>query len=174
MRNGFLLAIAGAVFVAGCGNQAAKAPTPAKTTQLAVPYHIEFDTKPTKPNPVGVALPVVHYLANPRAMEKRAALVVRIDSPSGKNDKPGSRLLVGPAVDLPGTGGTLPESYMNLADQQLAAALAAACVNGPVKISVALVRSSIRPSPSDADVDAKRLSDWVPGEVVFKNPHPKC
>jgi hypothetical protein len=174
MRNGILLAIAGAVFVAGCGNQTAKAPTPATTTQLKTPYHIEFDTKPAKPNPAGVALPAIHYLANPQAMQRRAALVVRIDSPAAKSDKPGSRLLVGPAVDLPGTGGTLPESYMNLADQQLAKALATACMNGPIKISVALVRSSIKPGPSDAEVDAKRLSDWVPDEVVFKNPHPKC
>jgi len=44
-----------------------------------------------------------------------------------------------------------------------------------MKISVALVRSSLTSShPSDAELDAKRMSDWLPIEVVFKNPHPRC
>jgi hypothetical protein len=47
-------------------------------------------------------------------------------------------------------------------------------VKGKVKVSVALVRSSINPQADDAEVAAKRLSDWLPVEVVFKNPHAKC
>jgi hypothetical protein len=39
---------------------------------------------------------------------------------------------------------------------------------------VALARSSLSPNAADSEVDEKRLSDWLPIEVVFKNPHPKC
>ena len=64
--------------------------------------------------------------------------------------------------------------YMDRANKQLADFLASYCVKGKVKVSVALVRSSINPQADDAEVAAKRLSDWLPVEVVFKNPHPKC
>ena len=174
MRNSIVLAIAAAAFAAGCGNPAGKAPAPVTTAQLKTPYHLEFDTKPAKPNPTGVALAAISYVANPRALERRAALVVRVDTPGAKDDKPGKRRIVLAAIDIPGSGATLPESYMNQADEQLAKLLGEACMKGTIKISVALVRSSIKPSPSDAEIDAKRLSDWVPSEVVFKNPHPKC
>jgi hypothetical protein len=43
-----------------------------------------------------------------------------------------------------------------------------------VKVKVALVRSSIKPDADDAEIDAKRLSEWVPTDVDFKNPHSKC
>jgi hypothetical protein len=43
-----------------------------------------------------------------------------------------------------------------------------------VKVSLALARSSIKPVPDDAEVDAKRLSDWAPFEVVVKKTHLKC
>jgi hypothetical protein len=39
---------------------------------------------------------------------------------------------------------------------------------------VAIARSSLNPQADDAEVDAKRLSDWLPIEVVYKNPHPAC
>jgi len=52
--------------------------------------------------------------------------------------------------------------------------LADRCMKGKVKVSVALVRSTIRPDPDETEINAKRLSDWVPAEVAFKNPHPKC
>ena len=77
-------------------------------------------------------------------------------------------------VDIPGTGGTLPANYMDQADQKLAKLLAGYCMKGTVKATVALVRSSIKPDANDAEINAKRLSEWVPIEVVFKNPHPKC
>jgi hypothetical protein len=47
-------------------------------------------------------------------------------------------------------------------------------MKGKIKITVALARSSLQSTAEDAEVDAKRLSDWLPVEVVFKNPHPKC
>jgi hypothetical protein len=37
-----------------------------------------------------------------------------------------------------------------------------------------LVRSSLAPQAGDAEINQKRLSDWLPIDVVFKNPHPTC
>jgi hypothetical protein len=47
-------------------------------------------------------------------------------------------------------------------------------MNGKVKISVVLVRSSLAPQATDAEINQKRLSDWLPVEAMFQNPHPKC
>ena len=47
-------------------------------------------------------------------------------------------------------------------------------MKGTVHVKVVLVRSSIKPDADDAEINGKRLSDWLPIEVVFKNPHPKC
>ena len=77
-------------------------------------------------------------------------------------------------VDIAGTEGTLPADYMNAADKDLSTFLGSYCVKGKIKISVALARSSLSRQAEEAEVDAKRLSDWMPIEVVFKNPHPKC
>ena len=63
---------------------------------------------------------------------------------------------------------------MDVANKGLSTLLGAYCVKGKVKISVALARSSLTSQAGDAEVDAKRLSDWLPIELVFKNPHPKC
>ena len=82
-------------------------------------------------------------------------------------------MIMGP-VDIPDTMGSLPSGYMELADKGLAKILADGCKKGPVKIKVVLVRSSIKPGAGDGEIDAKRLSDWIPTEVVYKNPHPKC
>ncbi len=175
MRSGILvLAIAQLMFLAGCGNQGNKAPEAPAESKLKAPYHIEFDTKAVKPNPAGVALPSIIYTANPKALERRAVLVVRFDASGVKKDQPSKDRVVMDPVDIPGTGGTLPAGYMELADQRLGKLLAGYCMKGTVKITVALARSSIKPDPSDVELNAKRLSDWVPTEVVFKNPHPKC
>jgi hypothetical protein len=47
-------------------------------------------------------------------------------------------------------------------------------VKGKVKISVALTHSSIPLNATDDQINARRLSDWTPIELAFKNPHPKC
>ena len=47
-------------------------------------------------------------------------------------------------------------------------------IKGKVNISVALTRSSLPANPSDDQINAKRLSDWTPIVLDFKNPHPKC
>lgn len=174
MRKGFMLAIAGTVFLASCGdmgNYPANAPA---VTKSKPPYHLDFETKVIKPNPTGVTLGAVSYTGNPKALERRAALVVKFDGSGVKNDQPAKDRLVMAPVDIPGTGGTLPAGYMDEADAKLAKLLAGYCFKGTAKVSLALVRSSIKPEPSDTEIDAKRLSDWLATEVLFKNPHPKC
>jgi hypothetical protein len=161
-----LLAIAGLVFLAGCDIDVKKAPEASTHAQFKAPYHIEFDSKVPKPNP--------------KALEKRAALLVRFEAPGAqaapavKKDQPNKNQLVMAATDISGTGGFLPENYMELTDQKLAKMLADRCIKGTVKLNVVLVRSSIRPDPADAEINAKRLSDWVPATVTFKDPRPKC
>lgn len=175
MRKGIVLAIIGLAFLAGCGNQGNKASNaPAAPPKWKAPYHLDFDTKAVKPNPTGIALPAIVYTANSKALERRAVLVVRFDASGVKNDQPSKDRLVMDPIDIPGTGGILPENYMELADQKLAKLLGGYCMKGTVKITVALARSSIKPDPSETEINAKRLTDWLPTEVVFKNPHPKC
>ena len=43
--------------------------------------------------------------------------------------------------------------------------LGAYCMKGKIKITVALARSSLQSTADDAEVDAKRLSDWAPIEL---------
>jgi hypothetical protein len=63
---------------------------------------------------------------------------------------------------------------MDLADKGLSRFLGAYCIKGKVKISVAIARSSLTSQAGDDEVEKKRLSDWLPIEIVFKNPHPTC
>jgi len=174
MRKGIILGIAGLAFFGGCGNQGNKPSNASDTSKWKAPYRIEFDTKAAKANPAGVSIPTISYTANPKALERRAALVVRFDASGVKNDQPSKDRLIMAPVDIPGTGGTLPADYTDLADQKLAKLLGGYCMKGPVKVTVALIRSSIKPDANDAEINAKRLSDWLSTEVVFKNPHPKC
>ena len=175
LRTGIIVAIGGLALLAGCGNQqdkAASAPAPPKWK--GAPYHIEFDTQAAKPNPAGVTIPLVKYTANPDALEKRASLVVKFDTSGATKQGPMmNQMIMGP-VDISGAEGALPADYMASADKDLSTFLAAYCVKGKTQIDVALARSSLTSHAEDAEVDAKRLSDWVPVEVVFKNPHPKC
>ena len=175
MRKSFILAIAGLAFLAGCGNQGDKASNvPVKPKWQGAAYHISFDTPAAKPNPAGVTIPAVKYAANPDALENRASLVVRFDTSAiTKNGPLMNQMIMGP-VDIPGAEGTLPADYMDQTDKGLATFLGAYCVKGKIKISVAFARSSLSNNASDTEIDAKRLSDWLPIELVFKNPHPKC
>ena len=84
-----------------------------------------------------------------------------------------NRMVMG-AVDIPGAQGALPAAYVDKGSADLAQMLAAYCVKGKVKISVAITRSSIPLNPDEGQINAKRLSDWTPIELEFKNPHPKC
>lgn len=137
-------------------------------------YRIAFDTQAAKPNPAGLTIPAVKFTANPEALQTRASLVVRFDTSGVTKEGPVmNKMIMGP-VDVRGAEGVLPADYMDRASKGLGTILGAYCIKGKVKISVALARSSLSPQAGDSEVDVKRLSDWLPTEVVFKNPHPKC
>jgi len=175
LRRGIILSIGGLALLAGCGDQGNKAPgIPVGPKWKGPAYRIAFDTQAPKPNPAGVALPAIKFTANPDALEKRASLIVRFDASGVKKDTPVMDQMIMAPVDISGAEGTLPDDYMNLADKGLAQLLGAYCMKGKVKVTVALARSSISPQAADAEINEKRLSDWVPAEVTFKNPHPKC
>jgi hypothetical protein len=159
----------------GCGNQGDKATNiPVAPKWKGAPYHIAFDTQAEKPNPAGVTIPDVKYTANPDVLEKRASLVVKFDTSGATKQGPMANQMIMAPVDISGAEGALPADYMDAADAGLARFLGAYCIKGKIKISVALARSSLSSQAGDAEVDAKRLSDWLPIEVAFKNPHPGC
>ena len=177
MKKGIVVAIGALALLAGCdqGNKTANIPVQPKWK--GAPYHIEFDAPPAKPNAAGITIPAIKYTANPDALETRASLIVRFDATGAKStnsDQPVQDQMILGAIDVKGAEGALPPDYMDLADKGLARLLGAYCMKGKVKINVALVRSSISPQAGDAEVNSKRLSDWLPIELPFKNPHPKC
>lgn len=175
MRNSIILAILGLALLTGCGNQGDKASNvPVTPKWKGAPYRLAFDTKTAKPNPAGVTIPAIKYAANPDALEKRVVLVVRFDASADTKNVPLANQMIMAPVDISGAEGTLPADYMDLADKDLSRFLGSYCIKGKVKISVALVWSSISPQALEGEVDAKRLSDWAPIEVEFKNPHPHC
>jgi hypothetical protein len=63
---------------------------------------------------------------------------------------------------------------MDRARNGLSDYLEAHCMKGKVELSVALARSSIAYQSTLAQADAKRLSDWMPLELTYTNPHSKC
>jgi hypothetical protein len=77
-------------------------------------------------------------------------------------------------LDIHGPEGTLPDDYMDRARKGLSDYLEAHCMKGNVELNVALARSSLAYQSTMAQADAKRLSDWTPLELVYKNPHSKC
>ena len=175
MRRGIILAIGGLLLLAGCGNQGDKgAGIPIQPKWKGLPYRLAFDTKAAKPNPAGITIPAVKFTANPDALETRAILVMRFAAAAAAGKEPVEHRMIGAPVDIHGEEGTLPADYMDRAGKGLAEYLGAYCIQGKVNLSVAIARSSLNPQAGDAEVDAKRLSDWLPIEVVFKNPHPKC
>lgn len=172
MRKGIILAIGGLALLAGCGNQGDKASNvPVKPKWQGAPYHIAFDTQAAKPNPAGVTIPAIKYTANPDALEKRASLVVRFDTTGAKTNGPVMDQMIMAPVDISGTEGTLPADYMDLANKGLSRLLGAYGMKGKVKISVLLARSSISSQADDSELDAKRLSDWLPIELMYKSGH---
>lgn len=175
MRKGFMLAIAGLALLAGCGTQGDKSGgIPVGPKWKGEPYRLALDTQAPKPNPAGVTIPGVKFTANPDALETRATLVARFDASGVKKDGPiTDQMIIGP-FDIHGTDGILPEDYMDAADKGLARLFGAYCMKGKIKVSVAIARSSLSPQAADSEVNEKRLSDWMPVEVEFKNPHPKC
>lgn len=175
VRKKIILAIGAMTLLAGCGNKGDKASNvPVEPKWKGAPYRIEFDAQAGKPNPAGVTIPAIKYTANPDALERRAILVVRFDASGVTKQGPIANQMVMAPVDISGAEGALPADYMDLADKELAKYLGAYCVKGKIKLTVALARSSLSSQAAEAELDSKRLSDWVPIEVEFKNPHPHC
>jgi hypothetical protein len=175
VRKGTILVFGGLLLLSGCGDQGDKgAGIPVQPKWKGAPYRLAFDTKTGKPNPAGITIPAVKFTANPDALETRALLVMRFTASAGADKEPVEHRMIGAPVDIHGEEGTLPADYMDRASKGLSEYLGAYCIQGKVNLSVALGRSSLNPQAGDAEVDAKRLSDWLPIEVVFKNPHSKC
>jgi hypothetical protein len=174
LRKTILLGV-GALVLLAAGCEGNKAPTvPATPKWKGEPYRLAFDTKQAKPNPAGITIPAVKWTANPEMLEKRAALVIRFDVTGGKKDDAVMNQMVMAPTDIPGEEGALTAEYLDVTDKELAAYLGAYCLKGKVKLSVAFARSSLNPRPTESELENKRLSDWLPIEVDFKNPHPKC
>jgi hypothetical protein len=175
LRKAIITAIGALALLTGCGNQQDKASSvPVTPKWKGAAYHIAFDTQAAKPNPAGITIPAVKYTANPDALEKRASLVVKFDTSGATKQGPMANQMIMAPVDISGTEGTLPADYMDAVDKGLSTFLGAYCIKGKVKISVAIARSSLNSQATDDEVNAKRLSDWLPIELVYKNPHPKC
>jgi hypothetical protein len=176
LKKIILVAMGAVMLLAGCeGNKTA--PAAAATPKWkGAPYRLAFDTKERKPNPAGLTIPTVKWTANPDLLERRAAVVVRFDVSGGKKDDAVMNQMVMAATDIPGEEGALPADYMDAMSKELANYLGAYCLKGKVKISLAFARSSLNPRPNESELQNKLLSDWLPVEIVFKNPHPsqKC
>ena len=172
MRKGILFAIAGVVFLAGCQNQAAN--TPATPKWKGPAYRLAFGAAPAKANPAGITLPAINFTANPDALERRVDLVVQIDTSGVKSEGQVANEMIMAPVNVSGAEGALPADYLEDASKDLANMLASYCLKGKIKIQVALASSTLMTPATNAQVEDKRVSDWLPMEIVFKNPHPKC
>lgn len=174
MRKAIIFAIGGILLLAGCDSSNEKANIPVTPKWKGAPYRISFDAKAPKPNPAGITIPIIRFTANPDMVEKRATLIVRFDSTVVSKDRPVINQMIMAPTDISGEEGALSADYMNVVDKELANLLGAYCVKGKVKLSVALARSSLSMQAGEAEINNKLLSDWLPTEVVFKNPHRGC
>ena len=172
MKTATMVVFGALAFLAGCQDNSPKIQIPPKWPGAA--YHLSFGATPAKPNPSGLTIPQIEYNANPDALENRADLVIQFDTSKAKSDGPVMNFMTMAAVDVKGNKGALPDDYVALASSQLAKMLTAYCINGKVKISVALTRSSLPMNPTGDQIDAKRMSDWTPIDLDFKNPQKKC
>jgi uncharacterized lipoprotein NlpE involved in copper resistance len=175
VKKVIICTIAALFFLTGCGNQNNQASDTSATPKWkGAPYHLVFGPAPAKPNSAGLTIPPITYNANPDMLETRANLVVEFDPSSAKSNGPVMDQMVVGAVDIPGSSGTLPADYVAKASTDFSKMLAAYCVRGKVKVSVALTRSSIPLNATSDQINDHRLSDWTPIDLDFKNPHPKC
>ena len=176
MRTSIVCALAAVTLLAGCKSQSSQTTNvPAKPKWQGPAYHLAFGATPAKPNPAGLTLPEIKYTANPDALTNRVDLVVQFDTSGVKGATPqmANQMIMAP-VDIKGTDGALPADYMDAASKSLAQMLGSYCLKGKIKIQVALTSSSLMVPATNAQVEAKRISDWLPTTIVFKNHHPKC
>jgi len=169
--------IAACLFLTGCGSGYQPSTVAAASNAhqwKGAPYHLAFGAPEAAPHSAGITLPPIQYTANPDMLESRADLVVHFDAPGVHQQGPVvDQMIMGPA-DISGRYGALPAEYLDNASRQLSAVLGSYCTSGKVKISVAITKSSLSLGATEDQINAKRLSDWVPAELEFKNPHPKC
>ncbi len=174
-----MLATGALALLTGCGPQDKNSGIALKPKFTGPPYHLSLGARPAKPNKSGLTIPPIKYAADPNApsdaLTTRAVLVVRIDTSSlkSKGTMTMDQVIMG-AVDIPGTDGALPADYMDAADQGLSTLFQEYCVKGNVKITAALAQSSLSSTAGDGEIDDKRITDWLPIDLVFKNPHPGC
>jgi hypothetical protein len=165
----------GLMLLAGCQKQGSNGGgIPVGPLWKGAPYRLALVTEASKPKSEQVLIPDIKYTANPKALETRAILVVRFDNLGDTKNPPTINKMIMSPFNISGTSGTLPADYIDAANKDLTGFLRSYCINGKVKLSVALARSSLTSGASDAEVDSLRMSDWLPVEAVFKNPHPKC
>ncbi|MFZ0306140.1 MAG: hypothetical protein WAL75_25880 [Terracidiphilus sp.] len=174
MKTGIIFLAGALLLLAGCnsGNQASNVPQTPKWK--GPPYRVAFDTKPVKPNPAGITLPGIKFTANPDDLETRADLVVQVDTSGVKQATSQPDMMIMAPTDISGSEGSLSADYVDLTSKQLGQMMKGYCMNGKVKLSVALAKSSLNMTSTDDQINDKRMSDWTPIELVFKNPHPKC
>ncbi len=176
MRKTIVCALAAVTLLAGCKSQSNQtSQAPAKPKWQGPAYHLALGATPAKLNRAGITLPEIKYTANPEALERRVDLVVQFDTSGVKGATPdmANEMIMAP-VDITGTEGALPADYMEAASQNLAQMLGSYCLKGKIKIQIALASSTLMTPATNAQVEAKRVSDWLPTVIVFKNPHPKC
>jgi hypothetical protein len=105
LRKGIIVTLGGLVLLAGCNMGDDTSKVPVKPKWQGARYHIAFDTKATKPNPAGITIPVIKFIANPDMLETRASLVVRFEAPGlKKNDEPVKNQMVMAPADIHGRG----------------------------------------------------------------------
>jgi hypothetical protein len=176
MRKGIVWVLAGVMFAGGLawttgckeqGNKAAGIPVAPKWK--GEPYRIAVDTP--KPGTKAALVPGIKFTANPAALEKRATLIVRFDESVVKSNQTVINQIILSPFDLAGAEGTLPADSVASANTGLASLLSSYKVKGKVKLQVALARSSLSRGAGDAELNEKRLSDWLPIESEFKGAH---
>ncbi|MGD0736233.1 MAG: hypothetical protein ABR976_13850 [Terracidiphilus sp.] len=172
VKKSIIVAIGAFVLLVGCGKPEPGIPVGPKWK--GVPYRASFDTKAAKPSPNGISIPPFKYSANPDALVTRALLVLKVIPSEAPDKEPDGHVLVGNAVDIKGSDGALPADYTDRAGKALAQYFDMHCMKGKFDVSVALAQSSLIPTATVAEADNKRLSDWLPLEVTYKNPHSKC
>lgn len=100
--------------------------------------------------------------------------MVQVDVSGVKQASQVPDMMIMAPTDISGSEGALSADYVELTNKELTKMLTGYCMKGKVKLSVALARSTLNMTSTDDQINAKRLSDWTPIELDFKNPHPKC
>ena len=80
-----------------------------------------------------------------------------------------NKMIMAP-VRYPWRGGPLPADYMDPANKGLSTFLAAYCVKGKIKMSVALARSSLTSQAGDAEVNTNACQTGCRWRLCSRTP----